>query len=129
MKYIVVALLLFLQGCAVLAPPDDWTRGDTAAEIAWQAMNFVDYRQTVDIQRHPNLIEVNWLSQAVLGRNPGTSETAQLMVAYALGHYLVSKYLPVNARPYWHVIMITGKGVTIRNNHSNGLRIDGHRHQ
>lgn len=128
MKLVAVLLLLVLQGCAVLAPPDDWTRGDTASEILWQAMNVVDYGQTKDIQRHPNVIEVNWLSQAVLGRNPGTSETAQLMVAYALGHYLVSKYLPVDARPYWHVIMITGKGVTIRNNHSNGLRIDGHGH-
>lgn len=129
MKNIALVLtLLMLSGCAVLASPNDWTRTDTVAEIAWQTMNVVDYGQTKDIQRHPNLVEVNWLSRRVLGPNPGTRETFQLLLTYALGHYLVSKYLPVKWRPYWHGSSLAGKYITIKSNHALGLRIDGHGH-
>ena len=128
MRHIAIALLLVLQGCAVLGPPDDWTRTDTVAEIAWQVMNVVDYRQTIDIQNHPNLIEANVISQAFLGERPNTSDTAKLMAAYGIGHYLISKFLPARWRSLWHVGMLYGKGRTLMINHRNGLRIDEHGH-
>lgn len=119
---LLIVVLFYLQGCAVLTPPEDWTRKDTIAEVAWQVMNVVDYRQTIDIQNHPNIIEGHWLSHAMLGNNPSSAATAQLHITYGISHYLISKYLPKKWRPYWHGGTIVEKGLTIKNNHELGLK-------
>lgn len=93
MRTSVIILLIFLMsGCV---STDEWTKGDTRAEIAWQVMNVIDGKQTMDIQNHPNLVEGDPLSRSLLGPNPSTQDTIMIFATY---------------------------GISLRANHENGLR-------
>lgn len=90
-----------LTGCSVLEPPADWSGRDTALEVGYQLVNAIDYRQTRDIQHHPNISEFNNLTLALVGNNPSNSETATVFATYALSHYLIAKSLPRKWRPWF----------------------------
>ncbi len=121
MKWAVVVLTVALQGCAVLAPPDDWSESDTKYEMMWQFMNVIDARQTAHIQDTPGVYERDWMTRPLIGSQPSTSDTYQLMATYALSHYLISKYIPKRFRPYWHGGTIVGKYLVIQENKELGL--------
>lgn len=109
------AVVALTSGCA----SDDWTRADTLAELSWQTLNVIDAKQTADIQYYPTLVEVDPLSRKVLGRNPGTAETYQLLATYAISHYVISRSLPPRWRKYWHVGTITSKALVVDSNREN----------
>lgn len=114
---LVILAVAVLSGCA----SDDWTRGDTVAELTWQAMNVVDAKQTANIHRTPNVHEANWLSQSLVGRQPSSSDAYQLAATYAVSHFAISRMLPPRWRKYWHIGMLVPKAVVIHNNAQLGL--------
>ena len=118
---VILVALIALQGCAVLASPDDWSDDDTKYEMMWQVMNVIDARQTARIQDTPGVYEADWMSRPLIGLQPSTRDAYQLLATYAVSHYLISKYLPKKLRPYWHAGMIIGKYEAVQNNHENGL--------
>jgi hypothetical protein len=61
MRTLLLLLLLPFNVCA-----DNWSTGDTWREMPWQIINFIDYKQTLEIARNPKFIELN----PILGENP-----------------------------------------------------------
>jgi hypothetical protein len=114
-------IALSMQACAMLQPPDDWSRRDTALEIAYQSINAADAVTTARIQNHPGLVEVNPIPRALLGPNPGTSETAVYFATVGLSHWLISRALPKKWRTWFQAGTVAYSGDAVRTNCKNGL--------
>lgn len=109
-KFIFVLLLLSSSAFA-----DEWRDADTYREVAFQALNIVDWGQTRYTSKHPERFKENdagvggsaWL----IGEHPSTTDVDRLMVMSAILHPIISYYLPHGWRE-------TFQGVSI------GLKLD-----
>lgn len=99
MRLSVLGLAFLLFGCA----SDDWTRRDTALELAFLTALAADAYTTTQIQYHPNLRESNPVVRSLLGSRPETDDTWQLAITSGVAHYLISRALPEKWRTYWQV--------------------------
>ncbi len=120
-RLLLLTSAILLNGCAVLAPPDDWSENDTKYEMMWQVLNVIDSRQTGRITQTYNVYESNWMTRPLIGPRPSARDAYQIGAAYALSHYLMTKYMPAKLRPYWHGSMIPAKYLVIQRNHELGL--------
>jgi len=120
-RLLLLTSAILLNGCAVLAPPEDWSENDTKYEMMWQVLNVIDARQTSRIQHTPGVYEDDWMTRPLIGLQPSTRDAYQIAATYAISHYLITKYMPAKLRPYWHAGMITGKYLVIQENKELGL--------
>lgn len=97
----------------------DWTKADTAREVAWEVLHLVDWGQTLDIARNPQrFYEIN----PTLGRHPSVGKVNLYMGAWAVAHPVVSYILPKKYRLYWQwgtIFVTTG---CVINNQIIGVR-------
>lgn len=109
------------------------------AGYAWQALHAVDTYQTIRIAENPECWrEADPLTRSLIGEHPSTGEVVAVMLAYSVGHALVSTWLEDRtdaafaagspnrgawyiARGAWHVVGLVSKGVTVGRNNNIGL--------
>lgn len=101
----VIAAVAVLSGCA---HSDEWTRRDTALQLAYTGVVVLDTIQTADIQNYPDIQETGWLARKALGRNPDTSDTILYFSTLAISHWVIARALPREWRTYWQ-----GAGIAI----------------
>lgn len=113
-------LCMFLCIASIVHAETNWTRTDTAREVAWQAINIIDWGQTLDIARNPeDYREYN----PILGKHPSVGNVNLYMLSSALIHPIISYILPPKIRPYWQYITIGLSGACVINNAAVGLRV------
>ena len=99
-----------------------------AAEALFQAVHVADLQQTLDIKRHPGLIEVGGIvdSAWAIGHRPSDRSVYAFMAAEGALHagvtVLLSQWSPWAARG-WEAITISVNGEVVRHNAQLGLRI------
>ncbi len=119
-KAAIILVLVSLQGCAAY-------NNMSPSEKAWQALNVVDAMQTLDVARNPRCYkEGNALTSAVIGEHPSEAEVVGFMVAGAVVHYQISRYMERKDAPMWlqkgfKYVSLGGKAITVGNNYSRGL--------
>ena len=116
----ILAILLIaamLDGCAANG---DWTRRDTALEVSFQVINYLDARGTANIHSDPRFEEGSAFTRAVLGPQPDPNEAYVYFASMALSHYLISRALPAKWRPWYQGATIAHTGHAVI-----GLREDG----
>lgn len=107
--------LLLLLACPSHA--GEWTKADTAREVAYLALHVVDWNQTLYIVDHPREFhECN----PILGSHPSRGEVNGYFIATGLLHPLVSyglkKYAPPGWSEAWQYITIGVElGITAHN--------------
>lgn len=88
MNYILFFLLVFTSNVYA----DEWTQTNTNLEIAYQALNYIDYRQTTYVAQHPESYyesESAW----IIGKHPTVNAVQNYMLLSGIGHYLFAKYV------------------------------------
>ncbi len=119
MKTLIVSLIIILFPSIGWAF-DSWGKEDYAREIAWQAINLVDWNQTLSIADQPDKYkEYN----PILGSHPDRGEVNLYFAAGALAHIAVIHVLPKKCRPYFQYLSIGFSGICVMNNFSIGLKV------
>lgn len=116
MRYVMVVVLLLMTGCA-----SNWSTRDTVLEAAWLGVHAVDAKQTANIQHTPDVEEGNVVTRHLIGSNPSSSDTYQIMATYALSHYLISAMLPPKYRVWWQGGTLAASTIVVANNERMGL--------
>ena len=112
-----VLVALTLTGCA----SQDWTRGDTAREILFQATNAIDAYQTAQIRHRPDLQEGHIVTAAIIGEQPSESDVALYFGTVAVSHFAISRILPPKWRRWFQVGTLGYSAYTVDNNCERGL--------
>jgi len=108
-----------LLAASVNAFAGDWTKADTAREIAFDAELVMDHQQTLYIHQHyPQYHELN----PILGSNPSSGAVDRYFFASALGHYAISYFLPPSYRGVWQYVTLGVEGSVVYHNYSIGIR-------
>ena len=99
-------------------------------EIAWQALHAVDVAQTISAANDPCYVEDALVTRQLIGADPSTGEVLLWGAGMAVGHAWVTALLERNDAPgwvqkTWSYATITGTGLAIPNNHSEGIRVFG----
>lgn len=102
------------SGCALIMPVESRApvKRYAAAEYTWQALNVIDYGQTMHLansertdaqmaewERRNYTVErscyqeSNFLTKALIGEHPSEASVALSSIAFALAHYYVSAWL------------------------------------
>ena len=111
----IIVFMLFLSTAGA-----DWSSGDTNRQLAFTALQMVDWAQTREIARNPDFYETN----PILGKYPSSTEVDVYFAATTLGHYLVSQALPSDYRKVWQYVWIGVQAGYVTHNYQMGVRID-----
>jgi transcriptional regulator with XRE-family HTH domain len=103
--------------------PHAWTKVDTALELTYQTLRYIDWKQTLYIGQHPK--EYGEANQ-VLDGNMTHSNINRYMGFLAVTHVAVSYVLPKPYRSIWQAITIIEVGNAVQNNRKLGLAINLH---
>ncbi len=125
-----VAIAASLAGCASLPGIPDSGR----TEFAFQALNAVDYAQTINIARRPDCYhETDSVTSRLIGAHPSSGAVAGMWAAQATAHYYVTRWLDREVDSTdatgWRITRWIWLGATfwmaghhVVQNHSIGLR-------
>lgn len=120
MKKITLLIIFFcIAGCSG-KNFQPFSKTDWALQTAYTTAAIYDWRQTLEIKNHPELIETN----PFLGRNPTDQEINTMIPVGILAHWLFAWYLPPEGRKIFQTTFIGIEGAAVRNNYKNGIRVD-----
>jgi len=102
--------------------PENWTKADTARQLAYMTVLAVDAGQTADIQNHDDLVEKNPVISGMFGDNPTSGQTAAYFVGAGVAHYAVSAMLKPKYRKYWQSVTLSLNTAVVANNYQLGLK-------
>lgn len=131
-----LAAFTLLAGCSTLAPNRE---ASPAAEITWQALNAVDFSQTVMTARNPQKYWEHGLPTSyVIGNHPSVTQVEAYWAVESVAHLAVSNWLAREidatdsdkwraARTAWYVLSIGLSSYNVHRNWSIGLRPFGGR--
>lgn len=118
LKLFVVSLSLVFLSTPCLA---DWTKRDTTLELSYQALHFIDWRQTRYIAKNgDDYYEVN----PILGRHPDKHWVDVYFLGSAVAHLGISYFLPDRYRNVWQCVTIGVKAGLVGWNYSIGIRME-----
>ena len=109
----IAAAALALTGCA---SSGEWTRADTARELAFVGAIAADAWQTSQIAGRADLVEGEPLARAVLGREPSKSGTAVYFATLGVSHFLIARALPAKWRPWFQSGTLAYEGLIVSRN-------------
>ena len=115
---LIFALLFARPGLAA----DEWTERQAIQQAGFTLLLAVDWAQTRDIQNHPGFQESN----PILGEHPTDKEIDQYFVAAAVGHAVITHFLPTEWRDAWQYTWIGIEANTTVENYRLGVRFDLH---
>lgn len=121
-----VALAL-TAGAVITAHADDrnqwfapWSRGDVTRETVFLATEYIDWRQTRYIAKHPErYTEIN----PILGEHPSAGEVDRLFVATTLAHLAIVSTIPPKWRPAFQWFTVGFQTSSIGRNWQIGVRL------
>jgi uncharacterized membrane protein len=121
--------VLFLAAAALLAGGCE-TVGLSGEEITWQTLHAVDVAQTISAAEDPCYVEDALITRQIIGSQPSGGEVLLWGAGMAVGHAWVSSALEARGAPRWlqktwSFATITGTGIAIASNHSEGIRVIG----
>jgi hypothetical protein len=112
-----IALIVLML--PLLAYGDEWTEKDTIRQSVFTIVDLMDWKQTQDIARHPNLHETNPL----LGSHP-TNAKINEMLFFTYGVQIGIAYiLPENYRAVWQYSSIAWEAIIVGKNRQIGLKV------
>lgn len=88
-----------LSSCAT----EEWSRADTAWQLAHLGVVIADAHMTSKIQNHPNIVEVGPVARHFLGANPEQPNTFIYFATVEIFHWGVARMLPSGWRRLWQV--------------------------
>jgi len=97
---------------------DPWNNQDIVLQTIVQGTLFLDYLQTRQIAKHPNLY---YETNKIIGRHPSLKAVNVYFVAASLAHVGFVHILPKKLRPYFQTGTILLEINVIKNNCSLGL--------
>ena len=86
-------------------------------EPAFTTLLVLDTLQTHNISHVPTYQEENPL----LGHHPSNAAVNRYMIGCAIGHYLISRALPAEDRPYWQWLTLGVEGSIVAHNFYIGV--------
>ena len=115
MQKMVIAAVLFCIGCSGCAscPFQDWSRADTARQVALSGLITVDWAQTREIATNPNYYETNWM----LGEYPTRTEVDLFMIASLCFHLIVPAMLKPKYRAAWQYTWMAERAYWVHSNY------------
>lgn len=125
-----------LAGCSALQHVAR-THGVALTEASWQALNAVDFAQTVTIARQPRRYDEDGIpTRWVIGEHPREGAVAACWAGFALIHLAVTRYLAQRSDrgpPWrwalygWEALTLTDSAFAVARNASIGLQPFGPR--
>lgn len=97
----------------------DWSQDDSAWQASYLVLHVADWRQTLDIENHAGLYEIN----PILGRYPSDSEINRYFLATALLHTGAAYLLPPAWRRLFQKLTIGLEAGTVERNYRLGLSV------
>jgi len=120
----ILALILLISTNAF---GDEWTRGDTYREAAFQTLNIIDWGQTRYIAQNPDRFYEKDYSGLIGSNHPTTERIDIVMSEIAVSHFIISKALVHygyrTAADLFQYITIGGKLNSAINNASIGIEV------
>jgi uncharacterized membrane protein len=119
-----------ILACGVLLSAGCQSLNLSNEEIAWQTMHAVDVAQTLSASQDPCYVEDAMVTRQLIGSQPSTGEVLLWGAGMAVGHAWITKTLERNDAPIWvqktwSYVTITGTGIAIASNYSEGIRMFG----
>lgn len=124
LRYTALSLAL-AAGITTTAHADDrwfapWSKGDVAREAVFLATEYVDWRQTRYIAKHPErYTEIN----PILGEHPSADEVDRLFVATTVAHLAIVSTIPPKWRPAFQWFTVGFQTSSIGRNWQIGVRL------
>lgn len=115
--WLLIISILLLTACA----HDPWTKAEKAKETAWLALHAVDHKQTQYAMDRPN--EYKELNP-ILGKHPSKGRINTFMLTTAIGHFLITNYIPKEHRAFWQNFTLGTKAAVVGWNFHVGARIE-----
>jgi len=103
---------------------DTWSTGDTIRETTWQTINFIDYRQTLQISKNCNSGGGLYEQNPLLSNCPSRSEVNRYFAVSAGLHWAISNYLPAKYRGPWQYVTLGVSGAVVAHNFHIGLKLN-----
>ena len=116
MRYL-LPFLLFVTTFSAQA--DEWTQADTSRQTVYTVLHVIDWRQTIDIARHPEQQEMN----PVLGAHPNNSRINTYFATTLAAHYLIAKAFPAEYRKAFQYVTIGVEASVVQSNFALGLSV------
>lgn len=116
MKKLIIIFILLLP---IQSFAGDWSTSDTAREIVWQSLHYVDWQQTLTIAKNP--LQYNE-TNPILGRHPSVDDVRTYMAITAFLHLGISYALPEKYRDGWQWLTIGMTGSAVARNYNVGIR-------
>ena len=120
MHKLLAALSLVALAAPAVADDWTWTRGDTIREATYLTLQLVDWRQSCEIVKHPELYRE---TNTILGEHPSQSELNRYHIAAALLHVGIARALPKPTRDFWQYVSLVIEVDAVAHNRSIGIRI------
>lgn len=118
MKIICLLMCLIpVQGFA-----SDLTDMQIGKEVAWQALNIIDFGQTRNIANRCHVTDY-YEHNPILGDCPNIQSVNKYFISSAIIHYAITKYLTTHRDAWQNTTIIVSIGF-IQHNYSLGLKID-----
>ena len=119
-----------ILACGVLSSAGCESLNLSNEEIAWQTMHAMDVAQTVAASQDPCYVEDAMVTRQLIGSQPNTGEVLLWGAGMAVGHAWITRALENSEAPKWvqktwSYATITGTGIAIASNHSEGIRVFG----
>lgn len=116
-QFLLVLLVFCLSGCmAIKSKP----------EIAYQVLNLIDAKQTLQVARHPERWRESTSAWA-LGEHPSERSVYAYMASCGLAHAAVTQLLLYHGHDslagVWQAVTIGEKAFAVAGNHSVGIRV------
>uniref|UniRef100_A0A6M3L3N3 Uncharacterized protein n=1 Tax=viral metagenome TaxID=1070528 RepID=A0A6M3L3N3_9ZZZZ len=70
---------------------DKWTITNTVLEISSQTLRFIDFKQTLQIAENPDKYSER---NPLLGEHPSKEKVYLYFISGAIGHFMISYFLP-----------------------------------
>jgi hypothetical protein len=115
-----LALLLLMAALECAWSADKWTKEDIAEEITFQVVNAIDTFQTVKIAKNPDQY---YERNPLFGEHPSVEKVYLIKTGFAVGHLLVTHYLPQKYRRIWCLGTTAVLTPIVMNNFNIGLGI------
>lgn len=124
------ALAVVLLGAGSLFSAGCQSLDLSGEEITWQTLHAIDVAQTLSAADDPCYVEDAYVTRALIGSQPSQGEVLLWGAGMAVGHAWVTGFLEARDAPRWlrktwSYATITGTGVAIASNHSEGVRVFG----
>lgn len=120
MKSIILTVLLIASFDCVA---DELTSADVDREIAYGALHAIDWMQTLQIPRHPDIEEGGFVARHVIGSHPTNAQINRYMAGSAILQYAIVIALPHEYRSVFQYVTIVDAGASVVGNFRIGLSV------